>query len=176
MIPYQIKDIEDFPGYRIDTEGNVFSCWTVAGRYSKCSNVWKKLIPNSNKKYLQIKLCNSTGKFQKYIHRLVLETFVGKVPAGMEGCHNDGDSRNNCLKNLRWDTSKNNQADRINHGTVCCGEKQGGHKLNRFQVQRIRLMREISPRLSQAKIGKIFHVAQGTIKDILSRKTWKHIS
>src|SRR5688500_4928598 len=40
---------------------------------------------------------------QERIHRLVLMAFVGPCPAGMEGCHNDGNPLNNALDNLRWD-------------------------------------------------------------------------
>lgn len=52
-----------------------------------------------------------------YIHRLVLEAFVGPCPEGMEGCHNDGTASNNRLSNLRWDTSIANAQDKARHGT-----------------------------------------------------------
>lgn len=51
-----------------------------------------------------------------YIHRLVLETFTGPCPPGMEGCHNDGDPSNNNLDNLRWDTKEANAADTLEMG------------------------------------------------------------
>lgn len=50
------------------------------------------------------------------IHRLVLEAFVGSCPEGMEGCHNDGNPTNNHVGNLRWDTRKENQKDKVRHG------------------------------------------------------------
>jgi hypothetical protein len=50
------------------------------------------------------------------VHCLVLETFVGPRPDGMEACHNDGDRRNNRLTNLRWDTSRSNSLDIVRHG------------------------------------------------------------
>ena len=51
-----------------------------------------------------------------YVHRLVLEAFVGACPDGMEGCHNDGNPQNNHVDNLRWDTRGNNCLDTVQHG------------------------------------------------------------
>lgn len=49
--------------------------------------------------------------------RLVLQTFVGPCPEGMECCHNDGDFENNRLSNLRWGTKSENTLDSVKHGT-----------------------------------------------------------
>lgn len=51
------------------------------------------------------------------VHVLVLETFVGPRPAGMEACHNNGDPRDNRLSNLRWDSRAANREDAIRHRT-----------------------------------------------------------
>lgn len=51
------------------------------------------------------------------VHRLVLETFVGPCPPGMEACHNDGNPANNHVSNLRWDTGSSNMLDKRRHGT-----------------------------------------------------------
>lgn len=56
------------------------------------------------------------GRDRRLLHRLVLLTFVGPCPEGMEGCHNDGDKLNNRLSNLRWDTRSSNAKDRTAHG------------------------------------------------------------
>lgn len=53
----------------------------------------------------------------KFIHVLVLESFVGPCPDGMESCHNNGDSADARLVNLRWDTRSENNRDRVRHGT-----------------------------------------------------------
>ncbi len=57
------------------------------------------------------------GRRRRYVHQLVLETFVGPAPDGMEGCHNDGNNQNNHICNLRWDTHGSNMCDRRRHGT-----------------------------------------------------------
>lgn len=46
-----------------------------------------------------------------YIHRWVLETFVGPCPVGMEACHRNDDAMDNRLDNLRWDTRQKNRID-----------------------------------------------------------------
>ena len=52
-----------------------------------------------------------------FVHRLVLTTFIGPAPSGTVCCHKDGDSQNNHLSNLRWDTQSGNQFDSVLHGT-----------------------------------------------------------
>jgi hypothetical protein len=53
---------------------------------------------------------------QQLVHRVVLETFVGPCPDGMECCHNDDVKTNNRLDNLRWDTHDANVADKVKNG------------------------------------------------------------
>lgn len=50
------------------------------------------------------------------VHVLVLETFVGPKPEGMESLHKNGDPLDNRASNLRWGTKKENWADRRAHG------------------------------------------------------------
>lgn len=52
----------------------------------------------------------------RLVHRIVLETFVGACPEGMEACHGLGGSLDNRLINLRWDTLSENARDTIRHG------------------------------------------------------------
>lgn len=54
----------------------------------------------------------------RYIHRLVLEAFVGPCPDGMECRHLDGDRTNNRLDNLCWGTPVDNWNDKFRHGTA----------------------------------------------------------
>jgi DNA-binding transcriptional regulator YiaG len=49
---------------------------------------------------------------------MVLETFVGPRPAGMECCHANDTQSDNRLSNLRWDTHKENCRDRARNGCM----------------------------------------------------------
>lgn len=59
----------------------------------------------------------------RYIAHMVLETFVGPRPKGMECCHTNGIKTDNSLKNLRWDTHKENSLDKIRVGAHQRGER-----------------------------------------------------
>lgn len=50
------------------------------------------------------------------VHHLVLETFVGPRPTGMETRHLNDVGIDNRLENLRWGTKTENQADRERNG------------------------------------------------------------
>lgn len=77
----------------------------------------KMLKPGDMGRYYQHSLTKD-GKAVKYLtHRLVLEAFVGPPGKNEQGCHNDGNSKNNHLSNLRWDTSSANNRDKVAHGT-----------------------------------------------------------
>ena len=81
--------------------------------------------------HLQVRLVSSDKAQDKYVHRLVLEAFVGPCPEGMEGCHWDDDPTNNRLENLRWDTHSANTFDKVrngNHNHASKIECKHGHK------------------------------------------------
>ena len=64
-----------------------------------------------------------------FVHRLVLETFVGEKPGEKyQACHNNGIPNDNRVENLRWDLPSNNVRDRIRHGTYQIGEKNHQNK------------------------------------------------
>jgi hypothetical protein len=48
-------------------------------------------------------------------------------------------------------------------------------KLSKFQVQRIRLIKEIDPTITCNKIAKMFNMSHQHISDILRKKYWKNI-
>jgi hypothetical protein len=94
--------------YAISSFGRVFGY-----KYNKF------LKPKRNPKrggHQHVSLFNGVSYHDRFIHHLVLEAFVGERPSGTEACHNDGNSANNRLDNLRWDTHKNNMKDADRHG------------------------------------------------------------
>jgi hypothetical protein len=103
------------------------------------------------------------------IHKLVLEAFVSKCPEGLECCHNDGNSQNNHISNLRWDTHTSNIHDRIKHGTSNRGERCGTAKLTLQQVRAIRQDNRL-----QKIIAAEHGVRENTISRIKSGGIWKH--
>ncbi|ART69929.1 hypothetical protein BTO20_16305 [Mycobacterium dioxanotrophicus] len=64
------------------------------------------------------RLILSLGRgYRRRVHQIVMLAFVGPCPDGMEVCHNNGDASDNRLVNLRYDTHKGNEQDKIRHGT-----------------------------------------------------------
>ena len=111
------------------------------------------------------------GKNQtREIHRLVLESFIGSPPTGMECCHNDGNPRNNQIDNLRWDTRSNNLKDKAKHGTNVRGERCSTVKLCELDVWLIRAIKG-----DGNSLARFFDVHNSTISNVRTRRTWSHV-
>lgn len=67
--------------------------------------------------YQVVTLHKEGRRKNRMVHQLVLEAFVGPCPSGQQTCHNNGDPSDNRVENLRWDTQKENMADKRRHGT-----------------------------------------------------------
>ena len=174
MIQEEWKDVIGYIGlYRISNIGNVKKL-----NKDKRSKPFRILKPIINKNgYLRVYLYKNKKGKPFFIHRLMLETFVGPCPMGMECRHLDGDRKNNKLNNLEWSTHITNMEDQIKHGTLFNKARGTDHyfsKLNEKQVGIIKYLLKTKI-LFQKEIGKIFGVSRMTISDIKNNKTWKHI-
>jgi len=110
------RKIEGFPRYEISNYGNMISWCNGSGKGKR--NKSRKIVFGKLKVGHKYKLLWKDGEYYpKLIHRLVLETFVGPCPPGMQACHNDSNPGNNRTDNLRWDTPIGNSIDRIKNGT-----------------------------------------------------------
>jgi hypothetical protein len=52
-----------------------------------------------------------------FVHRLVMQAFVGPCPEGMEVRHINGDAEDSRLANLAYGTHSENLRDKLRHGT-----------------------------------------------------------
>jgi hypothetical protein len=95
--------------YRVTREGVVFSFRTRL----------PKMIGGSRHKYGHtiVTLQTPDGPRQRYVHDMVLETFVGPCPEGMEARHLNGVASDNRVANLEWSTHAVNMRDMLIHGT-----------------------------------------------------------
>ncbi len=178
--PVEYRDIPGFPGYRVGSDGSVWSCrqkrnheWT-----------WRRLKPRrmktprpltDGKCPLAVLISPSPGHPAKnrFVHHLVLLSFVGPCPDGMECCHRDGSPENNALENLRWDTPQANHADMARHGRRRYGENKANAKLKEEDIHEIRRLRANG--LSLPKLAATFGVCCRTVINILAGKKWKHV-
>lgn len=76
------------------------------------------LTPSLSSGYALVTLVHtSVGRREpRYVHDLVLETFIGPKPAGQEVCHGPEGPTVNTLANLRYDTRSANANDRKKFG------------------------------------------------------------
>lgn len=157
------KDIKGYEGlYSVSADGHVWSCHS--GRVIKGSA--------AGKGYRKVVLAGrSENPAHRYVHEIVLETFIGPRPKGMEACHCNGKRDDNRAANLRWDTRTNNHADKIAHGTHCAGEKHYASKLTPDDVRAIRAAGG-----TLRSIGDRFGVGPMQIHRIKNRQNWSHLS
>lgn len=156
----QWKDIPGYEGmYQASTFGRVRSLprevvrkhahgghavWRYAGRVlaakaKNCGHINVSLGANNS----------------KLVHRLVLETFVGPCPQGMECLHRDGNPANNCLDNLHWGTRHENRADIRRHAQMY-RRRQGSTWLAEDTIRSIKRElagRQVTQRMLAAKYG-----------------------
>lgn len=110
MVVSEMKTIPGFPNYSISKDGRIWSKPRKNTRGFSRKGRWLK--PGLSSGYPYVNLRQDSKSHVIRVHRLVLETYVGFRPAGMECRHLDSNPQNNNLENLCWDTHKNNLADR----------------------------------------------------------------
>lgn len=173
----EYRECVGFPGYRVGDDGSVWSCWG-SGRRPQLTDQWVRMNPSRNPDdHLSVCIRRADGRrMKRYVHQLVAAAFIGPCPDGLECCHfPDRDPSNNRPGNLRYDTRRNNLADRYVHGTMNWGERQGHAKLTEDIVRDMRVEYAaggVSYRNLADKHGIDFNTAYCAVK----RKTWRHVS
>lgn len=105
------------------------------------------------------------------VHRLVCEIFNGPAPADkQDAAHTCGNPKCVNPRHIRWATRAENLADRWGHGTIPIGEAHANSKLNKLDVQMIRVL--LASGFTQKSIGVRFGISQASVKDILTGKNW----
>lgn len=162
------KPVVGFEGYEVSTLGRVRSFRNRHGRRAEP----RLLKPGAmSKGYLLVVLRDGENSHSRCVHRLVLEAFIGPRPPGVEARHvNDRDPNNNCLSNLVWGTSKQNEDDKIRHGTSQHGERNHRAKLTNLQAQEIRVSQERGDDLARQ-----YNVAKSVISQIRTGKKYKEM-
>lgn len=169
------RPIAGYPGYWIGEDGTVYGTRCYTGEIR--SDVWNQCRTEQNHKgrYLRVGLRAIPGGKPKtlYVHRLVMNAFVGQCPEGMECLHGDGDAGNCLLDNLSWGPRTDNAEDRRRHGTMPMGSN---HKNSKLTEDQVREMRQLAAQgMSQRLIGLRYGIQQGSVSAIVLRKVWKHV-
>lgn len=177
----QYRDIPGFPGYRVGDDGSVWSCWGKRslgigkGTAGFISAIWHRLNPGLHEfGYHVVTLCCNAKRHCRTVHSLVLESFVGPAPRGMQCRHfPDRNPANNRLTNLRYGTPRENAEDKIAQGTYTCGQQHCNAVLTDEEVNAIRKEHKEGKR--QHQIASDRGISRPMICLIVNRKTWKHL-
>lgn len=164
------RDISEYEGYyQISNMGRIKSLdrsvMDKKGRNHVTVGGIMKPTPDKKTGHMRIGLWKDSKRRVLYVHRLVMETFVGECPNEMEVCHNDGDPSNNRLDNLRYDTRHENMIDA---SKLCRTPNQ---KLSPNDVIEIR--KRLLNGEKQTDIAKDYGVGQYAISAINRRATFK---
>lgn len=128
--------------------------------------------------YRIVKLSNGKNRSQKLVHAVVMATFCGPRPKGMDINHKNGIRDDNRIENLEYATRSENHlhAYRVLGRPVVSnkGSKAGRAKLTESDVLEIR-KRYAAGGVSQDSLAKEYGVSQHTISCIILRKNWTHI-
>jgi len=121
--------------------------------------------------YLTVRLYDKNRQKTFDVHRLIATTFLGKVPAGMHVCHNNGIKTDCRLLNLRIDTVSSNNMDKLSHGKDGRGEKNGQNKYKKELILKIK--QKLAEGQKSADIASEYGMSQTYIRNIKNGYKWK---
>ena len=171
------KIIEEFPRYLISNKGRIKILSTLED---------KKLFVKDDG-YVATTLGDGKQSY-KYVHRLVAEAFIKNKHDKPQVNHINGIKGDNRAENLEWVTPSENIRHAIDTGLLKYkkkeesiksskypkGEDVNGSKLNAEKVIEIRFLWE-SGDYKKVQLAKMFNVNESTIRDVITRRQWKHI-
>lgn len=172
----EFRELEDYPGYFVGSDGSIWTYWLLNNRgwtvYIKMDN-WRRLKEEVREDgYVCVVI-----RRRRYVHRLVVETFIGPCPKGMECRHLDGIKSNNDVSNLCWGTPLENAQDSKIQGKAVggarLGEINGSSVLTTDNVLSIRRLRTEGRKLKE--LSQLFGISTTHVKRIVYRKCWTHI-
>lgn len=171
----EYRDIVGLAGYRVGTDGSVWSRWRPGGRPAgkRLTLEWRQLVGKAQNGYRCVALSSGGRTVLRRVHILVLEAFVGPCPAGMETRHLNGIKADNRLGNLAWGTPLENAQDRERHGHQLKGSAQPCSVLTEAIVSEI-----IDAALSgepRKPLARRVGIDRGHLGTILRGESWAHV-
>ncbi len=110
------KTIPDVEGYEVSSLGRVRSYRSNGGirsKYPKLLHPYVEYRPSRLNVRVMLRVNGKNKIF--LVHRLVMLSFVGPCPLGLEVCHGNGSTLDNEFSNLRYDTRESNILDIYKH-------------------------------------------------------------
>lgn len=108
------------------------------------------------------------------VSRWICEQINGKPPTPEhQAAHSCGNGTRGCIakNHLSWKTRKENERDKLTHGTHNRGERSGLAKLKEDQVREIKRLQGV---VSQKELGLMFGVKRSTIASVHQGVSWRY--
>jgi hypothetical protein len=132
-----------------------------------------RVHPSRGHLYVDLYKGNGRGHKRFFVHRLVLEAFVGPCPPGMQCRHfPDSNPVNNWVNNLQWGTQSENEVDKKTHGTSNDGVRNGMSKHASANIKRIRRL-YATGNYTQEQVARICNTTQGWVSEVVRFKKRK---
>ncbi len=173
----EYRDVPGFPGYRVGSDGSVWTCWSRGNIPPFQTPRWHRMKPLASQYgHLRVGLYSDKKKKRILVHHLVLIAFVGPRPSGLICRHfPDRNPANNRVENLQWGTHSENEADAVIHGTRIASETHPRAKMTIAKVIELR-KRYANGEGSARKLGKEYGIHDSVVLDIVKRRTWKSVA
>ncbi len=173
-VAYRELDSLGFPGYRVGSDGSVWTRWQGSSVGPVLLPEWRRMKPfvhrhrGPRRTYLCVDLTRDGRRHSFLLHRLILEAFVGPRPVGMECRHLDGNPQNNALSNICWGTHAENGTDTRRLGRYAV-------KLTEQQVREIRT-RYAAGGVLQRELAEEYGTTRMNVSSIINRASWRHLN
>ena len=157
----EYRKLREYPMYRIYNTGKIYS------------EYYKKFIHQhpDNSAYLQVTLRGIHGRKTIKTHILVAKAFIPNPYKLPEVNHKDCNKYNNKVTNLEW-VSKH---DNMKHASIYSYKHR--EELSPLTQDHVRLIPILLKYGFSIKlIASLYRVGHVTIRNIIQKKTWKHLN
>jgi hypothetical protein len=167
--------IKGWPGYFAGGDGRIYSAHR--GEFRRVAE-WESGKPSC--RYRKVTLyrtrCRRRGgavervaeKRNFHVHTLVALAFIGRRPRRKsEVRHRDGNRFNNRPHNLKWGTRRQNERDKVSHGTAPRGENNGRAKITALGAIALRSMN-----VPIKEAAAFFEISESQARRIRRGESW----
>lgn len=164
--------------YFATSNGDIITTnWRNAGRTAKLKPA------TDNKGYLRVGIIINGILTTKKVHRLICEAFNDNVENKPQVNHKNCDKKDNRASNLEWVTNSENMKHAFANGLIKLDPHNKTPKkgiLNGMALLTDEKVLSIRSKFkkyiyTRKKLAKEFNVTESCIKDVILRKSWKHI-
>jgi hypothetical protein len=176
------KKIKAYDGYQVSNTGEVRSIdrFIIQRMRPAFQGTFKRFCKGtivkpvfSERGYARVML--TKGK-RELVHRLVAKEFIPNPHNKPHVNHLDNNPSNNLVSNLEWVTQSENVLYCYSQGRQSKNKSHGEtHHSSKLSDKDVLRIRELKGKFSYRKLGQKFGVNHSSIKNIILRRTWKHL-